>query len=298
MAKIGIVTVLYNSASVLEAYFKSLSEQTCKNFILFVVDNKSPDNSLTLVERLALEYSSEYETKIIKNDDNYGVAKGNNIGICRAKAAGCDYILLSNNDIELKNDCIEKLLYQSETYGMDMVVPKIYFYDEPLIWYAGGDFKWVSGTIRQWGYLSKDEKSIYSKCHLVDYAPTCFMLVKMKVFNEVGLFDEKYFVYYDDTDWVYRCKKAKKNLLYYPETCIWHKESTSTGGMRSDFYLHYAKRNQVYFCRKNFGLIHLAIVFVANLFYYGIKSRFQYTVRQRQIIEKAYLEGLKMNINE
>lgn len=296
MAKIGIVTVLYKSASVLEAYFKSLSEQTYKDFELFVIDNKSPDSSLQLSMNLAVQYQYAYNTHIIKNQDNYGVANGNNIGVKKAKEAGCDYVLLSNNDIELKPDCIERLLCYLETNQIDMIVPKIYFYEKPLLWYAGGDFKWISGTTRHWGYLKADEKHLYDTIRLVDYAPTCFMLVKMCVFDDIGLFDEKYFVYYDDTDWIYRCIKAHKKLCYFPDTFILHKESTSTGGMRSDFYLHFAKRNQVYFCRKNFSSFHLFVVIIANVFYYYLKSRWEYNAKQRKIIEKSYLEGFKMNV--
>ena len=294
MAKIGIVTVLYKSSTVLEAYFKSLSEQTCKDFILFVVDNKSPDDSLDKASILAKKYSNVFETIVIANDGNYGVANGNNIGVRKSKEYGCSYVLLSNNDIELEQNCIDLCIKKIEEGGIDMLVPKIYFYDEPLLWYAGGDFKWIAGTIRQWGYLSKDDKPMYSQSRLVDYAPTCFMLIKMSVFDEIGLFDEKFFVYYDDTDWVYRCKVAKKKLLYYPDTCIWHKESTSTGGMKSNFYLHYAKRNQVYFCRKNFSKLHFFTVLLANILYYAFKGRWQYDTRQRKIVEEGYLEGFKM----
>jgi GT2 family glycosyltransferase len=81
--KIGIVTVLYKSESVLPEFFESLEAQTYKNFILYIVDNKSPDNSLAISE--AFKTKSTFETVVIANDDNYGVAKGNNIGITKDK---------------------------------------------------------------------------------------------------------------------------------------------------------------------------------------------------------------------
>lgn len=298
MAKIGIVTVLYNSASVLEDYFDSLSKQTFKDFVLIVIDNKSPDDSLDKANRLALKYSSEFETVVIANEGNYGVANGNNIGVKKSKEYGCKYVLLSNNDIELKPDCIEKCLRKAEDCKIELIAPKVYFFDEPLLWYAGGDFKWIAGTIRQWGYLSKDDKPEYNQTRFVDYAPTCFMLIKISVFDEIGLFDERYFVYYDDTDWVYRCKVAGKKLLYYPETCIWHKESTSTGGMKSDFYLHYANRNKIYFCRKNYNKFKLLVTLIAIPINYLLNVRPHITPHQRDIVRKAYIEGLKLRINE
>lgn len=294
MKIIGIVTVLYKSSSVLEAYFESLSKQTYKDFVLFVIDNKSPDDSLEKAKRLALEYSSVFETIVIANEGNYGVANGNNIGVRKSKEYGCEYVLLSNNDIELKTDCIEKCLNKAVIENVELIAPKVYFFDEPLLWYAGGDFKMIAGTIRQWGYLSKDDKPEYNQTRFVDYAPTCFMLIKTSVFDEIGLFDEKYFVYYDDTDWVYRCKLAQKRLLYYADTCIWHKESTSTGGMRSDFYLHYANRNKIYFCKKNYSLFRYLLAMIAIPINYVLNVRPKLNKHQRSIVEHAYIEGFKM----
>ena len=99
--KIGIVTILYNSEAVLDDFFESLSHQTFKNFILYIVDNLSPDNSLSRAKSLGKKV--DFECVYIENGQNFGVAKGNNIGIKAALKDGCNYILLSNNDsIELK----------------------------------------------------------------------------------------------------------------------------------------------------------------------------------------------------
>lgn len=291
MAKIGIVTVLYNSETVLEDYFKTLSEQTFKDFILYVIDNKSPDNSLALSKLLADQYRDSYKTVIIENSDNLGVASGNNIGVFAAQNDSCDYILLSNNDVVLKNDCIEVLLKTLQEKKLDMIIPKIMFYDAPMIWCAGGKYKLLSGTTAHYGYRMTDDGSFdnYRTC---DYSPTCFMLIRNEVFQEIGFFDEKYFVYYDDTDWVYRCKLAKKKLAYEPQALMWHKESTSTGGMMSDFYLHYNTRNKYYFCKKHFSKLHLLVTIIANKTYYYLRRRKNYSTEQHNLIKSSYIEGL------
>ena len=100
MNKIGIVTVLYNSESVLDDFFRTLNEQTYRDFSLYVVDNCSTDAG---VER-ALELSKHcfFKTTIIAESENWGVAKGNNIGIRQALADGCQYILLAINSISQK----------------------------------------------------------------------------------------------------------------------------------------------------------------------------------------------------
>ena len=291
MAKIGIVTVLYNSASVLADYFKTLSEQTYKDFVLYVIDNKSPDESLLLSYKYAEQYKNCYKTIIIENHDNLGVAAGNNRGVTAAQQDGCDYILLSNNDVVLKNDCIQILLESLLENNVDMIVPKILFYDEPLIWCAGGKYKLLSGTTAHYGYKLPDNGN-YNEYRLCGYAPTCFMLIRTSTFQEIGLFDEKYFVYYDDTDWVYRCKVARKKLAYEPSALMWHKESTSTGGMMSNFYLHYNTRNKYYFCKKHFSTLHLWLTIAANITYYYLRRRQKYSKDQHLIIKKSFKDGL------
>ncbi|WP_175620847.1 glycosyltransferase family 2 protein [Chryseobacterium schmidteae] len=292
--KIGIVTVLYNSESVLEEFFETLNKQTYKNFILYVIDNLSPDNSLFLSEKLAAEY--KFETVIIKNKANYGVAKGNNIGIKKAIEDECDLVLLSNNDIAIENEAIEKLLAGLDNHKADMVVPKIYFYDTNKIWAAGGGFNKRNGITVQYGQNEADEGQ-FDTDKQVEYAPTCFMLIKKEIFDSVGLMDENYFVYYDDTDFVYRALKMKHNKLWYvSDSVIYHNESSSTGKM-SDFSIRFLWRNLVYFSLKNYNLFYAGYVVLYNYLYIITILYFRYPRHQWLIALKAYNEGLKLYFN-
>ena len=89
-SKIGLVTVLYNSVEVLEGFFQSLSKQTFKNFILYVIDNSPNDDALNEAKRLATIYNVPSE--FINNNANLGVAKGNNQGIELSLKNNCDYV--------------------------------------------------------------------------------------------------------------------------------------------------------------------------------------------------------------
>ncbi len=291
MARIGIVTVLYGSETVLKDFFESLDKQTYKDFILYVIDNKSPDQSLNLSKKLKQQVS--FETKIIENQENYGIAKGNNIGIIQALADNCEYVLLSNNDIELKPDAIEKLLTGMEQEKMNLAVPKIYFHGTDLIWAVGGKFKYISGGTAHLGYHQKDD-SKWDKRYKVSYSPTCFMLIRSNIFYNIGLMDEAYFVYYDDTDFIYRCQKQKEKIIYIPESIIYHKESTCTGGTKSDFTLYYNARNAVYFALKNFSIFHCIITTIAYFLYYWLVRRYNVLPQQRQLIIKGYKDGHQM----
>ena len=134
--KIGIVTVMYNSAGVLEGFFDSLDRSTYRNFVVYAIDNQSPDDSLLLAREHSARTS--FPTVIIEAEDNGGVAKGNNIGIRRALADGCDLVLLANNDIEFTSESIALLVEGLEKYDCDMIVPKIFNYFTGKLWAAGG----------------------------------------------------------------------------------------------------------------------------------------------------------------
>lgn len=293
-SKIGIVTVLYNSETVLEEFFQTLSIQSYKNFILYVVDNQSPDSSLELSKNLASKY--QFETVIIENDKNYGVAKGNNIGIKRAVADDCDLILLSNNDIALKEDTIDKLVSGLDRYDADMVVPKIYIYGTNQLWAVGGGFIKKSGLTLHNGQGKVDEGQ-FDTNRQVDYAPTCFMLIKKEVFDNVGLMDENYFVYYDDTDFVYRAlNRHNKTLWYIFDSVISHNESTSTGKM-SDFSVRFLWRNLVYFALKNYNPFYAVYVILYNFLYILFVLFFRYSSKQWKLALKSYKEGFILYLN-
>ena len=253
MSKIGIVTVLYNSEPVLEEFFQTLGLQEERDFTLYVVDNNSCDNSLSLARKLAAD--APFKCVFFSEKENWGVAKGNNIGIRAALDDGCEYVLLSNNDTVLKPDTISSLLDGMVAMNADMAVSKIYFHDSGKIWYVGGFYGWVKGDTVHIDVL-QDDKGQYDKPMFTDYGPTCFMLIKRDVFDAVGLMDEKYFVYYDDSDFVYRATHYHgKTLALIPSSILYHKVSSCTGP-GSDFSEKMVSRNGIYFARKHFSVLH------------------------------------------
>ncbi len=247
--KIGIVTVLYNCESVLEGFFESLNSQKYKNLKLYIIDNNSSDGGLELSRRLAEE--SWVETEIFAEKENWGIAKGNNIGIRKALADGCDYVLLANNDTEFDPDTIATMMESMLGDECKLLVPKIYYYDTRKIWCAGGRF-----GLRQPNYhfgVRKDDSPKYNRPRYIDYAPTCFMLIDREVFEKVGIMDERYFVYFDDTDFIWRAVKIHGyKMKYEPKASLLHKVSSSTKKMKSYFSWHFHHRNSAYFMNKYF----------------------------------------------
>lgn len=295
MAKVGLVTVLYNSDRVLEGFFKSLSVQTFKDYKLYIIDN-SPSAE---TDKVISQYTASYpilEYIHIKSSGNIGVAAGNNVGIKAALKDDSDYILLLNNDIEFEQcNLIEELVKQAELRNESLIIPKILFYDSRKIWMAGGRMLYFKGATQHIGE-GKDDSNIYDKEGYYNYAPTCFMLISKEVFKSVGMMDEKYFVYYDDTDFIFRAGKKNYRILYLPKLVVLHKVSSSSGGDMSTFGMYYLTRNRLYFVNKNFKkfkkLSPILYSYLAPL----IRSIF-YSKELRKALFRGIKDGTKLIFN-
>lgn len=249
MATIGLVTVLFRSDEVLPDFFKSISRQTHKDYILYLVDNSESATTDAIISQCLKEYPvTAY--RHIKTGGNIGVAAGNNTGIKLSIADNCSHVLILNNDIEIEQDFMFSKLLSLADAGESMIVPKIYYYDEKKIWMAGGYMDSWRAIGVHYGYNQKD-KTKYNIAKHVTYSPTCFMLVKKEVFDATGIMDEKYFAYYDDTDFVLRATRLGYKIWYEPSLELLHKVSSSVG-TNSPFYVYYSNRNKIYFIRKNF----------------------------------------------
>jgi GT2 family glycosyltransferase len=293
---VGIVTVLYNSDDVLPGFFESMACQQGLNYRLYVIDNSANDSGSRLSRSLAEHYGIVAE--VIFNNENVGVARGNNQGIELAQRDNCDYVLLANNDIEFSDpDLISGMMAFSSAHQSGAVVPKIYYHNDPnRIWCAGGRFSLYSATTPHFGDGELDCGQ-YDKERPVDYAPTCFMLLPMKIFKAIGVMDERYFVYFDDSDFVWRMKNGGGRLYYWPKGKVWHKVSFSTGGGESLFSLFYCFRNRIFFVRKNYPFFMGLAVQLYILATLLIKS-FGFTKEQFNAVRRGLREGWAIKLKE
>jgi GT2 family glycosyltransferase len=292
MAKVGLVTVLFNSDSLLDGFFKSLSVQLFKDYHLYLIDNTSNDITNKLILELSIKYSITNYTHVA-NPDNAGIATGNNQGIELSLKQGTTYTLLLNNDIEFyQPELLGEMLYHAEKNSESIIIPKIFFYGTDKIWMAGGKFLMFKGSTIHVGEGNTD-CAAYSQERYFNYAPTCFMIIDNKVFDIVGLMDEKYFVYYDDTDFMYRAYKKGYRVKLLPQYKILHKVGSLTGGTKSLFSIYYATRNRLYFIKKNLTGFH----YLCSK-YFTLISRFikyiKYDKKQREQLLKAVSDVSKM----
>lgn len=290
---IGIVTVLFNSDSVLPGFFESLSQQRGIRYKLYVIDNSPKDSGTAICRSMATRYGIDAD--IIFNNENRGVAAGNNQGITAALADHCDLILLCNNDVEFGPTTIAQLQSVVITENERIAVPKILYYGAPdMLWYAGGHFNLWKGTTAHDDGDSIDDGR-HDEQRYVQYAPTCFMLIHADVFQSVSLMDEEYFVYYDDADFAMRLFRMDFRILYVPSARVLHKVSSLTGGSKSDFVVYYMNRNKIYFIRKHLPKI-LQIIAVG----YTLATRIVRTciipARLSQVMWRGIWDGFRIPV--
>jgi GT2 family glycosyltransferase len=242
--RIGIITVLYNSSKVLPDFFASIAAQTYRNLTVYCVDNASKDDSASQCRAQGNPYF------VIESPENVGIAAGNNLGIRAALEDGCEYILLLNNDVTFNAELIELLLDGLDQHQCDMTTPLIYYFDKPdVIWAAGGYFQpLIAYRSTHHAEGIKDDHGRNPK--QVSYCPTCCVLVRREIFETVGLMDERFFVYYDDSDFMLRAWKAGRSLYLLPQAHLWHKVG-SVAAPQSIFTLRYATRGHAIYIAKH-----------------------------------------------
>lgn len=304
--KVGIVTVTYNSGPVLQPFLDCILEQTHSNFVLYVIDNVSTDDSVAITKTY-----SDPRIVLFENSVNTGVAGGNNQGIFAALKDQCDFIWILNNDVEFESTYLEKLVTASEEKNYSIITSKMmYYFDKSLIWYAGSYFHKRSGNMASHIGMRETDKGQYNQDKEVDYAPTCSVLVKKEVFEDIGFMDEQYFAYYDDTDFLLRAHLDGKHKMWYiGDVEFYHKIGQSSkskeGGIRKfkfgDFHIKLTTRNKVYYLRKQKTFI----AFVNLIyFYFRLNLRFLFSGKYHvnfktwKLIQSAYREGLAMEIPE
>lgn len=247
---VEIILVNYNSASDTAECIESLEKITYHNKHIVVVDNGSIDSSILKLTNLKKKINFE----IISLNVNAGFSAGNNIGIQYAVQKKADYVLLLNNDTLVTPEFLTKLIkFHESVKQCDVSIGKIYYASEPQkIWYAGGSINFVTGHITHERYGKTDSTNIEDIPRKVTFATGCCMCMKMSTIKDVGLMDEDYFLYEEDSDYCCRLAKLGKHIYYIPTSVIYHKVSASTG-KTPPLTQYYTARNHFMLIRKNFN---------------------------------------------
>jgi GT2 family glycosyltransferase len=282
---VGIVVVNYNGAAFIRRFAESLARVDYPNQRVVIVDNASTDGSGEELQRLLPE------STLLRAPENLGTAGGNNIGICHCLDEGFDRILILNNDTVLTEDFLAKLVDFADE--RTVAVPKILYYDDPrLISTHAGGFDWRFGLFRR-TFHGKPDGPATSRARDLQTASFCCALVPAAAFHEAGLLDERFFMYYEETDWLRRALAAGYRLRYDPDAVIYHMESASSGGgWMTPFKHYYATRNRLYLVRKNSSSRGWLAVFTLYFLTTRLAYLGRYAVKRDRRMAKALVLGV------
>ena len=220
---VSIIILNWNGWQDTLACVESCHRLDWPNFRIIVVDNASTDGS---VKQLRKSLSN---VEIIQSDANLGFAGGNNIGIQRALECRADYVWLLNNDTVADPQALTMLVEAMENEPCAGIAgSKILYHEKPfMIWSTGGI--WEKGRLhrRQRGANQLDSGQFDELCG-VGSISGCSMMVRTTAVKKIGLMDESYFLYWEDTEWSARTSAGGFKVLYVPRSKVWHKVSVST----------------------------------------------------------------------
>lgn len=222
MPLIWLVVLNWNAFDDTHECLLSLQKTAYPNHKIVVVDNGSHDDSPQQLQK------HHPEVTFVACEENKGIAAGYNRGIQFSLQAGADHVVVMNNDLTFDPQFLTEMVNSAQKWPQcGVVMPKIYYYDEPdIIWSTGGRTRWIPSNILLRDRQKKDGPQFQTE-EEIEFAPSCCLLLTKELCQQV-LFDESYFFYYDDWDYCLETRKNGWKIVFSPASHIWHKVSRST----------------------------------------------------------------------
>lgn len=263
---VSIVIVSWNAKDYLMKCLSSIKQNAEGiKYEIIVVDNASSDGSQEAIREL------HADVKLICNEDNFGFAKANNIGITIASGR---YLALVNSDVEFtENSLIKMLNYMDEHLDVGILGPRILNRDLTLQYSCEKEPSIYLSIIRAFAIDNLFPSIARPNHHCTNSVPViigCFWLVRSKAIENVGMLDEGFFIYAEDFDWCKRFREAKWDIVYYPQTSAIHYGGASSGNEKMRFNLE-MRRAMMRYYRKHKGIIGQSTIFIITLIHEVIR---------------------------
>ncbi|MCE7985815.1 MAG: glycosyltransferase family 2 protein [Caldilinea sp. CFX5] len=241
-----VVTIILNNNRCQDTVecLLSLAQSTYTNQTLVILDNGSTDGSVATIR------TTFPATEVVELTENLGYAGNNNIGINIALTRKADWIFILNDDTIVDADCLHQLIQVGESDPhVGMLGPMVYHYKQPYVIQSGGGL-----LSRYWEslHVAKDEpdRGQLDQPHRVDWISGCALLVRRAVIEQIGLLDEDFFCYWEETEWCMRATKAGWHLIHVPQAKIWHK-GTPLDAQPKPMMIYYLTRNHLLLLAKH-----------------------------------------------
>lgn len=290
--KHAVILVNYNGWEDTIVCVNSINKCKDKPHII-VVDNGSSNES---VKKLRNKFP---DLDLIETGENLGFSVGNNVGIKKALRMGAKVVHILNNDTEVDPN----LFYRAYRYtvgknriaGAKIYYAKGYEYHQKqkgrgdVIWYAGGYMDWGMAIARHFG-VDEIDKGQHDKILDVEFITGCYLTVPRQVFKKIGLLDEPFFLYLEDSDFCLKAKNAGIEVKYNPKLRVYHRNSSTTvsGSPLVDYYI---TRNR-FVIGKRYGSLRLRFALHREAIFRNWNNPF------RRMAYLDYITGRMGNKNE
>lgn len=247
--KLAIITTSLKPL-VLADFIVSINAQKNKNFHLFVVDITGEKKSF---------YPNSSLITFLK-EKNEGYSHSVNTGLRHAMDLRFTKFCVINDDTFFKEDFVNKVFLSFKKHPNSLIGGKIYYaagyeyhkdkYESEdlgkVIWFAGGTFDWDHVLSNHMG-VDEVDKGQFDISRETEFVTGALMLFDKNVLDNIGLWDESYFLYFEDADFCVRAVRAGVKLYYDPTIVIWHKVSQSTEGSGSKLHVRFQTKNRLRF---------------------------------------------------
>lgn len=273
-----VIVLNYQGETVLLPCLRSIVKAVGPEDRLLVVDNGQEE---TLIEKVREEFP---QVMIEVTQENVGFARGMNVGLRRALAEGFEAAWILNNDAVIANDSLDRLKEVAKTYPGPHAFSPLIRKPDQTIWFAGGQIDWWRMRTNHLQDAPKKETPFQTS-----FLTGCALFIPRATLEQVGLLDERYFLYYEDMDYSLRVLRTGGMLWVVPGAEVVHGEVSE---LRGEKVYWLVKSGVECFLRHSTSWQRIWFGFYLGLRRLRNWSRFLWgdTVLAR-LIEKAYTEA-------
>ncbi|MDR0911611.1 MAG: glycosyltransferase family 2 protein, partial [Methanobrevibacter sp.] len=299
---VSVIIPNYNGLNYLKNCLSSIEKNIDLNIILIIVDNGSDSETVDFLKNIN-QKSVNIENKsinkiftinynILFNKNNLGFAKAVNQGIILSKQLDIDFTILLNNDVEIESNYFSNLLHiiKSEDKIFSVSSKMLRWDNKNIIDDAGDDYTLLGWTLKNGDGKSKEKFSKDCECFSACGGAAIY---RLSTFDEIGLFDEKFFLYLEDVDIGYRAKIVGYKNLYTSKAIVYHRVSGTTGSKYNKFKTKISARNNIYLIYKNMPWIQIIINIGFIVIGFLIKYLFFYKKGFGKLYSQGIIEAIK-----
>ena len=246
---VSVIILNYNGVSLLERCLSSVLNSDYQNFEILFVDNASTDESVDFAKK---KFGNDARLRMIQCQENFGFAKGNNIGVKHAKGK---YLIFLNTDTEVSPAWLSELVTIMENDStLGAAQSRLMRLDSPQLFDSVGDIMDYYGGAFSMGHGEKDDGQ-YNIITEIFSAKGAAFIVKRSIFENVGMFDSKFVSFLEDVDLCWRIWLNGYRIVYAPKSVVYHLGGATLKKLPKELIVSStirSRRNQVIMMIKNY----------------------------------------------